>query len=384
WLRLRRPTHRPRLRLAAHTRCRRHRSPTRRTPFRRHRRLLRLRRPRPHRSEPGVARLQYPRASTRRKGMKAKILAAACPMAAGLAQAQSAWPSKPIRWIVPFPPGGPADVVTRIVSSKLAERTGQPNVVENRGGAGGNVGHEAAAKAPADGTTVVFVVPAIITNPYFLKASIDPFKELAPVIHLARAWWGLSPTRGFPASTVAEVIAQARAKSGGVSCAASGALPQVGCEMLRAYARADMLMVQYKGNAPALNAVMGGEVNLIFDLVNTSQGQVKAGRVRAIATTSAKRTSGRLGDLPTVSETIPDFELVTWHGVMVPAATPKDIVQKLNREIEWVLGQPDVAKRFAEGGLDITGGAPEAFEALPRRDYSKYGKILAGAGIKPE
>jgi len=188
----------------------------------------------------------------------------------------------------------------------------------------------------------------------------------------------------FPASTVAEVIAQVRAKPGAVSCAASGALPQVGCEMLRAYAGADMLMVQYKGNAPALNAVMGGEVNLIFDLVNTSQGQVKAGRVRAIATTSAKRAPGPFSDLPTLAETIPDFDLVTWHGVMVPAGTPRDIVQKLNRDIEWVLGQPDVAKRFADGGLDITGGTPEAFEALLKRDYAKYGKILVGAGVKPE
>ena len=317
--------------------------------------------------------------------MRARIFLVSCAalLAQGAAHAQS-WPSKPIRWIVPFPPGGPADVVTRIVSSKLAERTGQPNVVENRGGAGGNVGHEAAAKAPADGYTVVFVVPAIITNPYYLKASIDPFKELAPVIHLDSAWMVLLSNPAFPASTVAEVIAQARAKPGAVSCAASGALPQVGCEMLRAYAGADMIMVQYKGNAPALNAVMGGEVNLIFDLVNTSQGQVKAGRVRAIATTSAKRTSGPVGDLPTVSETIPDFELATWHGVMVPAATPKDIVQKLNREIQWVLEQPDVAKRFADGGLDITGGTPEAFETLLKRDYAKYGKILAGAGVKPE
>lgn len=305
-------------------------------------------------------------------------------LAASLAQAQSAWPSKPIRWIVPFPPGGPADVVTRIVSSKLAERTGQPNVVENRAGAGGNVGHEAGAKAAPDGYTVLFVVPAIITNPFYLKASVDPFKELAPVIHLDSAWMVLLSTPSFPAATVAEVIAQARAKPGGVSCAASGALPQVGCEMLRSHAGAEMLMVQYKGNAPALNAVMGGEVNLIFDLVNTSQGQVKAGRVRAIATTSAKRTSGPLGDLPTVSETISDFELVTWHGVMVPAATPKDIVQKLNREIQWVLEQPDVRKRFADGGLDITGGSPEAFDALLKRDYAKYGKILAGAGVKPE
>ena len=310
--------------------------------------------------------------------------AAAAMFAVSLAQAQSAWPSKPVRWIVPFPPGGPADVVTRIVSTKLAERTGQPAVVENRGGAGGNVGHEAAAKSAPDGHTVVFVVPAIITNPFFLKASIDAFKELAPVIHLDSAWMVLIANPAFPAGTVAEVIAQARARPGAVSCAASGALPQVGCEMLRSYAGAEMIMVQYKGNAPALNAVMGGEVNLLFDLLNTAQGQIKAGRVRAIASTSAKRAAGPMGELPAISETIPDFELVTWHGVMVPAATPRDIVQKLNREIQWVLEQPDIRQRFADGGLDITGGTPEAFEAILRRDYAKYGKILQGAGIKPE
>jgi len=317
--------------------------------------------------------------------MKARILASALALlTASAVHAQSAWPSKPIRWIVPFPPGGPADVVTRLVSSKLAERTGQPGIVENRGGAGGNVGHEAAAKAPADGTTVLFVVPAIVTNPFFLKASIDPFKELAPVIHLDSASMLLLVNPAFPAATVSEVIAQARARPGAVSCAASGALPQVGCEMLRAYAGVDMIMVQYKGNAPALNAVMGGEVNLLFDLTNTAQGQVKAGRVRAVASTSAKRGPGLFGELPAVAETIPDFELVTWHGVMVPAATPKDIVQKLNREIQWVLEQPDIRKRFAGGGLDITGGSPEAFDSLLKRDYAKYGKILVGAGIKPE
>ena len=320
--------------------------------------------------------------------MKARILTlcagAAAMLAVSLAQAQSAWPSKPIRWIVPFPPGGPADVVTRIVSTKLAERIGQPAVVENRGGAGGNVGHEAAAKAAADGYTVVFVVPAIITNPFFLKASIDPFKDLVPVIYLDSASMVLLTNPAFPAGTVSEVIALARAKPGTVSCAASGALPQVGCEMLRSYAGSSMIMVQYKGNAPALNAVIGGEVNLLFDLVNIAQGQVKAGRVRAIASTNAKRGIGPFGDLPVVAETIPDFELVTWHGVMVPAATPGDIVQKLNREIQWVLEQPDVRKRFIDGGLDITGGAPEAFAAILKRDYEKYGKILAAAGIRPE
>ena len=312
------------------------------------------------------------------------LCAAVAMPAVSLVQAQSAWPSKPVHWIVPFPPGGPADVVTRIVSTKLAERTGQPAVVENRGGAGGNVGHEAAAKAAPDGHTVVFVVPAIITNPFFLKASIDPFKELAPVIHLDSAWMVLLVNPAFPAGTVAEVVAQARARPGAVSCAASGALPQVGCEMLRSHAGAEMIMVQYKGNAPALNAVMGGEVNLLFDLLNTAQGQIKAGRVRAIASTSAKRAAGPMGGLPAISETIPDFELVTWHGVMVPAATPKDIVQKLNREIQWVLEQPDIRRRFADGGLDITGGSPEAFETILKRDYAKYGRILTTAGIKPE
>ncbi len=319
--------------------------------------------------------------------MKAKILrhcAGAAMLAASLAQAQSAWPSKPIRWIVPFPAGGPADVVTRLVSAKLAERTGQPAVVENRGGAGGNVGHEAAAKAPADGTTVLFVVPAIITNPFFLKASIDPFKDLVPVIHLDSASMVLLAHPAFAAGSVAEVIALARAKPGSVSCAASGALPQVGCEMLRSYAGSEMIMVQYKGNAPALNALIGGEVNLLFDLVNIAQGQVKSGRVRAIASTNAKRGIGPFSELPVVSETIPDFDLVTWHGVMVPAATPKDIVHKLNREIQWVLDQPDIRRRFADGGLDITGGAPEAFEAILKRDYAKYGKILEAAGIRPE
>lgn len=319
--------------------------------------------------------------------MKAKVqmvLLALAMFAASASHAQSAWPSKPIRWIVPFPPGGPADIVTRIVSTKLGERTGQPAVVENRGGAGGNVGHEAAAKAAPDGTTVVFVVPAIVTNPFFLKASIDPFKDLVPVIHLDSASMVLLTNPAFPAGTVSEVIALARAKPGTVSCAASGALPQVGCEMLRAYAGSAMIMVQYKGNAPALNAVIGGEVNLLFDLVNIAQGQVKSGRVRAIASTNAKRGIGPFGELPVVSETIPDFELVTWHGVMVPAATPADIVQKLNREIQWVLEQPDIRKRFADGGLDITGGTPEAFAAILKRDYEKYGKILTAAGIRPE
>src|SRR5438309_5959818 len=318
--------------------------------------------------------------------LTAAFVAATTMFAASAAQAQTAgaWPSKPIRWIVPFPPGGPADVVTRMLSAKLAERVAQPAIVENRGGAGGNVGHEAAARAAPDGYTVVFVVPAIVTNPFFLKASIDPFRELAPVIHLDSASMVLLTHPAFPANTVAEVISRARAKPGSVSCASSGALPQVGCEMLRIHAGAEMIMVQYKGNAPALNALMGGEVNLLFDVVNIAQGQVKSGRVRAIASTNPRRGIGPFGELPVLAETIPDFELVTWHGVMVPAATPGEVVVRLNREIQAVLGEPDIRQRFADGGLEITGGTPEAFAASLKRDYAKFGKILMAAGIKPE
>jgi tripartite-type tricarboxylate transporter receptor subunit TctC len=318
------------------------------------------------------------------KAQAAVLLSAAlCAIAPGV-HSQMAWPSKPIRWIVPFPPGGPADIVTRVIAQKLGERVGQPAIVENRGGAGGNVGHEAAAKSAPDGYTVLFVVPAIVTNPFYFKASVDPFRELAPVIHLDVASMVLLASTGFPPKTVAEVIAQIRAKPGAVSCAASGALPQVGCEMLRAHAGTDMIMVQYKGNAPALNALIGGEVNLLFDVVNTAQGQVKAGRVRAVASTNPRRGIGPFGELPVMAETIPEFELVTWHGVMVPGATPRDIVLRLNREIGAVLNQPDMRQRFSEWGLEITGGPVENFEAVLRRDYAKYGRILTQAGVKPE
>lgn len=197
------------------------------------------------------------------------------------AQVAASWPTKPVRWIVPFPPGGSADVISRVVAQKLAERIGQPVVVENRSGASGNVGHEAVAKAAPDGYTVLFVVPGIVTNPF-------------------------------------------------------------------------------------------------------SVGQVKSGRVRAIASTSTKRGSGPFPDLALASETVPDFELITWHGVMVPRATPRDIVLRLNRELDAVLDQPDVRQRFVEGGFDIAGGTAEAFGELLRREYAKYERILREAGVRPE
>jgi tripartite-type tricarboxylate transporter receptor subunit TctC len=158
----------------------------------------------------------------------------------------------------------------------------------------------------------------------------------------------------------------------------------VGCELLRASAGADMIMVMYKGNAPALNALMSGEINLLFDVVNIAVGHVKSGRVRAIASTAPQRAIGPLGDVPVMAETIPGFELVTWHGVMVSPATPRPLVERINRELNAVLQRADVRERFGNSGLQITGGTPADFAAILRRDYDKYGAALRSAGVKPE
>jgi tripartite-type tricarboxylate transporter receptor subunit TctC len=301
------------------------------------------------------------------------------------AQAQeSAWPTKAIHWLVPFAPGGPADVVTRILAAALAERTGKPNIVENQPGAGGNIAHLAASRAAPDGHTVVFVVPSVVTNTFYMKASVDPFRELAPVIHLDNASMVLIAHPSFPPTTLAEVLGEIKAHPGRVTCGASGALPSVGCELLRAHAGADLLMVMYKGNAPALNALMAGEVNLLFDVVNIAIGHVKSGRVRAIASTAPRRGGGPLGEIPVMAETIPGFELVTWHGVMISPATPRPVLERVNRELNAVLQRADVRERFANSGLQITGGTPEEFAAILRRDYDKYGTALRAAGVKPE
>lgn len=294
------------------------------------------------------------------------------------------WPTKPVRWLVPFAPGGPADVVARIVAAGLAERTGQPNPVENQAGASGNIAHGAASKSPPDGHTLVFVVPAVITNPFYMKAAIDPFRDLAPLIHLDNASMVLIANPSFPPKDLSEVLAFIRKNPGKATCGASGALPSVGCELLRAHAGADILMVMYKGNAPALNALMGGEINMLFDVVNIAVGHVKSGRVRAIASTAPKRGVGPLPELPVMAETIPGFDLVTWHGVMIAPGTAQPIVERVNRELNAVLQNAEVKQRFAASGLQITGGAPGDFAAVLKRDYDKYGAALRSAGVKPE
>src|SRR3954469_15323066 len=280
---------------------------------------------------------------------------------AARAQPAPAFPIHPIRWVVPFAPGGPTDSNSRILAPKLSERLGQPVLVENRVGAAGNIGTEAVAKSAPDGHTVLYAVPSVITNPYFFKGSPDP-RELAPVIQVANVPMVLLASTRFEPKTLGEILDTIRSKPGTVSCGSSGALPTVGCELLRSRAKADMIMVLYKGNGPALNALMGGEINLLFDVVNTAAPQVRSGRVRAVATLSPKRGVAAFPDLPTMAETLPGFEFVTWHGVMAPAGTPRDIVGRWNREIAAALALPDVRARLTETGFEVVGGGPEVFE----------------------
>ena len=301
---------------------------------------------------------------------------------AGSAYGQS-FPSKPIRWILQFAPGGPTDIVSRVISPKLSERLGQPVVLENRTGAAGNIAADFVARAPADGYTLLYTVPALVTNPFLIKNSPDP-KEFAPVIQVSSIPMVMLASNGFAPTSVSEVIEQIKAKPGTVSCGSPGSLSTVGCELLRSHSRAEMIIVNYRGSAPSLNAVMSGEINLLFDLANNALPQVKSGRVRAIASTNLKRGVGPFANLPAVAETIPGFELISWQGVVAPRGTPREILEKLNREIGLVLTQPDVRQRLLDTGIDVVGGSVEAFDEVLRRDAQVYAKALTAAGIKPE
>jgi tripartite-type tricarboxylate transporter receptor subunit TctC len=314
-------------------------------------------------------------------GMKFLIALLAC--ACCTAAHSQAWPAKPVRLVLPFAPGGPVDGMARLWAPKFGERIGQAVIIENRAGAAGNIGAEAVQKSPGDGYTLLYEVPGIVTNPYFFKGSPDP-QDFAAITQLFNSPLVLLTSLAFPASTVGEVMAQIKANPGKVSCASSGALPTVGCELLRSYAKTQMIMVLYKGNGPALQAVMSGEVNLLFDAANTALAQSKGGRVRPIATAAPKRGIAAFPDLPAVQETLPDFYFEGWHGIMGPLSMPRELVQRVNRELAATIRQPEVANPVVAQGFEVVGSLPESFAERIRSEFARFGKVLTEAGIKPE
>ncbi len=305
---------------------------------------------------------------------------------AGLAVASAAasaadFPSKPIHWIVPFTAGGPADVIARLLSPKLAAELGQPIVIENRSGGNSNIGHDAVARAAPDGYTILYVVPNVVTNPSLYHVAVDPLKDLAPVAQMTTQAYVMLAGPKFAPKTVAEIVE--RARQGGVSCAAGGGLPGFGCEWLRSLTKADFMHVPFKGNAPALTALMGGQVDIMIDLFNTALPQVEAGRVRPVALTGPTR-GNPLPDLPVVAETLPGFVLVGWHGVMAPANTPEPVVRRLNEAFGKALADPDIQRRISESYIDVAHTSAEKFGEILRADFKQYADIVRAAGIEKQ
>ena len=302
---------------------------------------------------------------------------ALAPVAASAAD----FPSKPIHWIVPFTAGGPADVIARLLSPKLSVELGQPIVIENRSGGNSNIGHDAVARAAPDGYTILYVVPNVVTNPSLYKVAVDPLKELAPVAQMTTQAYLMLAGPKFAPKTVAEIIE--RARQGGVSCAAGGGLPGFGCEWLRSLTKADFMHVPFKGNAPALTALMGGQVDIMIDLFNTALPQVEAGRVRPVALTGPKR-GNPLPDLPVVAETLPGFVLVGWHGVMAPANTPEPVVRRLNEAFGKALADPEIQRRINESYIDVAHTSADEFGDILRADLKQYADIVRAAGIEKQ
>jgi tripartite-type tricarboxylate transporter receptor subunit TctC len=315
----------------------------------------------------------------------ARIAASLAACAASLALAQS-YPSRTIKMIVPFPPAGSTDISARAVAGKLGERLGQAVVIENRPGAGGNIGTDVAAKAPPDGYTLVVgtVGTHAINSSLYSKMPYDNIRDFAPVVLLSTVPNVLVMSPSFPANSVADVIRLGKAKPGELNFASSGAGTSIHLsgEMFKSMAGLDMTHIPYKGSAPMLIDLMSGQVNMAFDNLSASMVHIKAGKLKALATTGATR-SPALPDLPTVSEAgLPGYESTSWNAVFAPAGTPREVIDKLNRELNAILQSPETRKYFAEQGAEAGGGTPEQLGALVRSETTKWSKVVKDSGAK--
>lgn len=301
---------------------------------------------------------------------------------ASLAHAQT-WPTRPIQWIVPFAPGGSTDIVARIIGDKLSQRLGQPVVIVNKPGANSEIGYGFVANAQPDGYTIILSVPSIVTNTFYFKESLGP-KKLTPVIYLAEGPYVLLASDKFGAKTLQDVVKKIKDSPGSVSCGLTGGAGSIGCEMLEVMTGSKLLKVPYRGSNPGTLAVIQGEVDLVFNFAIAAQSTVDSKKVTAVATTSTKRGSQPFPDAPTISEVLPAYELLGWDGVHVPNGTPREIVMRLNQEINAILQMPEVRAKLAEGGLESVGGTPEEFARRIEKVETTIGKVLIEAGVKPE
>jgi len=289
--------------------------------------------------------------------------------------------------IIPWAPGGTTDILGRVLAQKMGEKWGQPVVVENRGGAAGNIGTEAAARSPADGYTILLgTMSSHAMNPFlYQKMTFDPVKDVAPVSLVANVATVLVVPPSLPVNNVNELIALARSKPGQLNFASGGiaSFNQLCAELLKMMAKIDIVHVPYKGGGPAVADLVGGKVEMLFTGAPVTMPHIKSGKLKVLAVTDSQR-SAALPDTPTMAEALPGYEFNNWYGLMAPAGTPRSLVDLLNAEVHRILALPDVKERFSGLGADPLPSTPERFAAVMRADAEKWGKVIRDAGVRAE
>jgi tripartite-type tricarboxylate transporter receptor subunit TctC len=302
--------------------------------------------------------------------------------------AQSPYPNRPIKLMVGVPPGGTTDLVARVVGDQIGKQLGQPIVIENRGGAGGNIAAEVVAKAPADGYTLFLgPVGTMTINPFvYAKMPFDTLRDFAPISQLTSLPIVMVVHPGVPARNLREFIAFAKAKPGQASFASGGNGTQthLAGEMLKAMTGIDMVHVPYKGTSPAMIDLLGGRVSAMFDQIATALPHIRAGKLVPIGVTTAKRAP-IAPEIPTLAESgAPGFDATTWHGLLAPAGTPREIVNRLNTEVVKALSTPELIEKFKANGVDPVSSSPEQFSALLQSELARWRDAVKAAGLKPE
>ena len=301
------------------------------------------------------------------------------------ANAQERYPSKPLRIVVPFAPGGSTDIFARLVGERLGGALGQPVVIENRAGAGGNIGADVVARSAPDGYTLLMATTGVmaINNALYKSMTYDAAKDFEPVIFIASITNILIVPPELPARNVAELVALAKREPGRLSFASSGAgsSTHMSAELFKSLTGTDILHIPYKGSGQALPDLMSGRVSMMFENAPGAVSYIKAGKVRALAVTGLER-SAALPDLPTVAESgVPGYESLSWSGLAAPSGTPKEIIQRINRETAGILATPEMRARLAEQGAEAVGGLPEQFAGHIRAEREKWTRLIRSRGI---
>jgi tripartite-type tricarboxylate transporter receptor subunit TctC len=322
---------------------------------------------------------------SRRRVLRLAGAAVALPAVSRIASAQ-AYPSRPLRLVLGYPPGGSADLTGRLMGQWLSERLGQTVVIENRPGAGTNLATESVVRAPADGYTLLLVAPANAINAtLFDKLNHNYLRDIAPVAGINRFANVMEVNPAVPAKTVPEFIAYAKANPGKLSMASSGAGSTIHLsgELFKMLTGINLVHVPYRGSAPALTDMISGQVQVMFDNIPTSLPHIRAGKLRALAVTSTTR-SELMPDIPTVADFLPGYEASAWYGIGVPRGTPAEIINKLNATVNAILADPAVKKRFAEVGATLISTSPADFGKYVADETEKWGKVVKFAGVKPD